>query len=131
MNTTKRYLEIKDYYPPMTGCFYAFSNDQFDAGRIEAGIAQDEKVYSAGAGLYGTKEGITGYLNGIRKNRDRIAIECNPQDVYDCEFDNHECGYVGDDAEAIRRVAAYFAKDAVMSVKRRHAYVSLDGLYKR
>ncbi len=131
MNTIKTYLEIKAAYPPMNRCFFAFNNQQFDDGKVKSGISSDEKIYHAGAGLYGTKDGLEAYMNGIDANLARIPKECNPQDVYEYEFDNHECHYMHDDTEAIKLVVSYFGEDVAKTVKRHGGCVcaNIDDLF--
>lgn len=59
MNTvTQHYRAIKDEHAPLHKCFFAFSKQQFEDGKKEAGILEDEKIYSAECGLFGTQEGL-------------------------------------------------------------------------
>ncbi|MGL5913713.1 MAG: DUF7659 family protein [Bacteroidales bacterium] len=115
----------------MEKCFYAFGNEQFDKNKAAAGIADDEKVYHAGMWLYGTRDGITKYLKGIDEIIARIPKECNAQDVYEYEFDNHECGYTRDDTEAIKLVVSYFGEEVAKTVERRRGcrYRDIDELF--
>jgi hypothetical protein len=57
-STIKRYREIYDEQPTLDKCFFAFSKTQFENGKAEAGIGEDEKIYQDSNGLYGTKEGL-------------------------------------------------------------------------
>ena len=117
----KKYIEIKDRQAPMVDCFFAFSNSQLAKGIEEKGL-QGKKIYKGMYGLYGTKDGIRNFLKFYEDMEKEIAQKCKPQDVYDYEFDNHECGYVGDDEEAINIVISYFGMDAVKDVKRKYAW---------
>lgn len=115
------YEKLKNLVIPLDGCFFAFSNEQFAQGISKLGISPDnakEMIYRGDYGLYGTREGLTAYRANIKENNARIAAECDPQEVYDYEFINHECGYTGDDLEAIRIVYAYFGPERTMDVKR-------------
>lgn len=125
MKTIDTYMTLKNAYPEMKKCFFAFSRQQFDLGMKSAGISQDEKVYHFGAGLYGTKEGVNQYLAGVNANYEQISKECDPQEIYDYEFANHECGYVGNDKEAIEWVVEIFGKDVARKVTRRYGYTKI------
>lgn len=113
------YQELKNIHVEPVNCFYAFGNQQFAEAVKKQGL-EGQKLYSAGSGLYGTHEGIKNYFAEIEKITKRIPKECTPQEVYDYEFANHECGYVGSDGEAIDIVRMYFGFNAIVP-KRRYA----------
>lgn len=119
------YQEIKNQNPPLEKCFFAFSKQQFAEGKEKAGIT-DEQIYEAGAGLYGTKEGLQKLLDFYEGLQKKIALECTPQEVYDYEYVNHECGYVGDDENAILIVIQIFGVQLAASVNRKYAYYQLN-----
>ena len=114
------YLEIKDKQAPIVDCFFAFSGKQVQEGVAEKGL-QDKKLYRTGFGLFGTFEGIKAFNQFYKDQEAKIASECDPQEVYDYEFGNHECGYVGDDKEAIDIVIGYFGIERAKTVERRFA----------
>jgi hypothetical protein len=121
-STTKRYMEITDEQAPLNKCFFAFSKCQFEQGKAEAGIRDDEKIYQDNYGLYGTKEGLEAVYAFYEERSKRIAAECNPQDVYDYEWANHECMITYDDEEAIQIVIDLFGEDRAKTVKRKYAH---------
>jgi hypothetical protein len=120
MSTRDKYIEIKNTHPQMHKCFFAFGDRQFEEGKAKAGILPGEEVFHCRAGLYGTKEGLKDYVKSLAAINARIPKECDPQDVYDYEYANHECGYTGNDTEAIGLVVAYFGKERAGTVKRRN-----------
>jgi hypothetical protein len=130
MSTTARYKEIKETYPEKHKCFFAFNDKQFEEGKARSGILPDEKIYRYGAGMFGTKEGLERYNRDLDAILARIPVECDPQDVYDHEFANHECGYVGDDTQAIKLVTAYFGEQVAKTVERRCGWADIDSLFK-
>jgi hypothetical protein len=123
----KTYRQIKDQQPILVECFFAFSNQQFEEGKKKANIG-DKKILDGGMGLYGTREGIQ-QLFDYYKNQDKeIAENCNPQDVYNYEYNNHECGYTNDDTEAIQIVVNIFGKERAKEVKRKHHYIDIEDI---
>ena len=118
------YLKLKKEQPAPGEYFYAFNKEQFDEGVKEAGI-EGKKIVSYGFGLYGTREGIDKLLSHTDTITKRIGEECDPQSVYDYEYENHECGYTGDDTEAIKLVFCYFTDEQAKKVKRRNALLSI------
>lgn len=129
MNTTQVYISIKGTYPEMHECFFAFGNEQFEQGKRLARIPDDAKIYHAGAGLYGTNDGLTRYFKELDGILARIPKECNPQDVYNYEFDNHECDYQQNDADAIKLVVSYFGEEIAKTVERCCACTKINDLF--
>jgi hypothetical protein len=121
------YATLTSKHPELFECFFAFSNQQFEEGKIKANIG-DKKILSGGSGLYGTKEGITKLLADYDARDKEIADTCSPQDVYKYEFDNHECSYTNEDTAAMEIVVRIFGKEKAKSVKRRFAYVEVEAI---
>ena len=121
----KTYKQIKDQQPVLFECFFAFSNEQFTEGKKKAGI-EDKKILDGGHGLYGTREGIQKLFDDYDKIDQEVAENCNPQDVYDYEFHNHECSYTNDDEQPINIVVRIFGKEIAKEVKRRFAYTEIE-----
>jgi hypothetical protein len=113
------YHQLKDIQPELTECFFAFNNEQLAEGVKKTGIKRED-IRSGGKGLYGTKKGILKLFADYDAISKRIGEECDPQQVYDYEFGNHECGYTGDDTEAIKLVVSYFGDERAKLVKRRN-----------
>lgn len=124
-----KYQEIKNQQAPLIECFFAFSNSQFEQG-IKENNLENKKILSAGNGLYGTKEGITNFLGFYDNLSKKIGEECNPQEVYNYEYANHECSYTNDDIEAIKICLGYFTETQCKEIKRKNAYYSINDILK-
>lgn len=120
----KTYLEIKEKEPELDHCFFAFSKEQLEEGLQKWNLTRDQ-IKAAPAGLYGTSEGIKKFLSFYEMQREEIAKECDPQEVYAYEFNNHKCGYIGDDEDAIMAIIFYFGKDIAKTVKRTCGYYNI------
>lgn len=103
-----KYSEAKQFNPTMKECFFAFSQQQATEGKEKANIPVDTEIFSAGAGLYGTSAGLAAFRQEMDAHEQMIKDNCEPQDVYDYEFCNHECGYTGSDREALEITLDYF-----------------------
>jgi len=115
------YTQIKNVEPILTDCFFAFSNVQFEEGMSKHNL-KGQKICSAGAGLYGTREGIKTLFDFYENRSKEISKKCEPQEVYDYEFCNHECSYTNDDEEAIKIVIDIFGTERAKEVKRKYGY---------
>ena len=131
MKTIETYKKIRETYPEMEKCFFSFNQQQFEVGKIEAGISDNEKVYpyNGGGGLFGTREGMDNYISRLDAISARIPKECDPQEVYDYEYDNHDCCFMFDDYDAIKIVTIYFGEDIAKTIKRRNAITDIDKLF--
>ncbi len=112
-------------------CFFAFDGKQLEEGLTRIGKTKDQ-VRSFGNGLIGTKEGFARYLEFIEKQNERIANECDPQEVYFDESNNHECmiAYEGDTA-AIELVMDIFGNEIAKSLTRYNKLYSYEQLILR
>ena len=102
----------------MVDCFWAFSDEQIAEGLKKHNLSKED-IHAGGSGLYGTADGMKSFLAGYEDIRKKISTECTPQEVYDSEFWNHECDYVGDDSEALVMVQYYFGDERIKEVQRR------------
>ena len=106
------------------GVFFAFSDKQFEEGRqelIDKGyISSEDKIYRLPiSGGFGTKQGYHALIETYSKNVDRIREECDPQEVYFYEYNNHECMISWDgDYEAIRHIIGIWGKDVAKRIVR-------------
>jgi hypothetical protein len=121
------YYKLKEQHPTLVDCFFAFSKSQLAEG-IQKHNLQDKKIVRADGGLFGTQEGIQKLYDDYEAISKQITDNCEPQEVYDYEFVNHECSYVGDDEEAIKLVVSYFGDEKAKLVKRRFAVTKIENL---
>jgi hypothetical protein len=122
------YAEINEKQPVLVDCFFAFSHQQYNEG-IERMQLQNKTIINVGNGLYGTKEGIEKVYEFYEVNTKEIADNCEPQDVYDYEHNNHECSYTKNDTEAITHVYHIFGMERTQTVKRKHKCFTLEYLF--
>jgi hypothetical protein len=121
------YSTISSKQPELFECFFAFDNKQFEEGKAKINVG-DKKIYRATGGLFGTSEGIQKLFNDYEAIDREIAKECTPQDVYNYEWDNHECCISYDDTSTMEIVVRIFGKERAKEVKRRYACVELEAI---
>lgn len=121
------YSTLKDQQPELTDCFFAFGISQLEEGLKKHNLKKEDIVKAHG-GLFGTPEGIKKLYSDYEEISKQITETCDPQEVYDYEFINHECSYVGDDEEAIKLVCSYFSDEKASLVKRRFAVTKIQDL---
>lgn len=121
--TINRYMKIKGEHPreEAYGVFFAFSKEQFQEGYkslVRRGYVKDgEKITSGAMGIYGTADEIVRFFDFYNERNKRIAKECDPQEVYFYEWNNHECMF-GDDDDVVKLIADYFGKEAAHKIHR-------------
>lgn len=122
--TIKRYEELQNKHPKTEnyGVFFAFNKEQFKEGYnslVTRGYIKDgDKICSAGMGLYGVRSEIDRFLSYYKDRKKLIKEECDPQEVYFYECNNHECGYTWCDDEAVEVVKGYFGSAAAHKLVR-------------
>jgi hypothetical protein len=105
--------------------FFAFSVKQIVEGMERCRYKDKSEIRHAGSGIYGSPEALRSFLGEYDRRANQVAAECDPQKVYDYEYGNHECDYVGSDAEAIELVVDVFGIDRARLIQRRHARVEV------
>lgn len=124
--TISRYTELKEEQPKSEdyGVFFAFNEKQFEEGRqllIARGyLKEGEKVCSTDIGMYGKREDIHRFLAFYDERSKLIAKECNPQEVYFYEWNNHECMVSYDDDEVVKIIIDYFGPEVAHKLHRLH-----------
>lgn len=128
--TIDRYIELNKQGTEIDvkqfGCFFAFSDEQFAAGKASIELKDGEEIRAWGNGLYGTPEAYRRLGEAYKAIDAKIRAECDPQEVYDYEYVNFECCTSWDgDRDVILLVAAYFGAEAAKKIRRRSAYPSI------
>jgi hypothetical protein len=135
-HTLKRYKELCDERCKVDvskyDCFFAFSDKQFSEGlKSIRPLQEGEKIVSIGAGGYGTKDGAKRLFEFYDSINDKIRSECNPQEVYVYEYNNHECCLDWDgDLNAIRIIATVWGEDVARTIKRKNACYPIESIFK-
>lgn len=131
--TIKRYREIRDQHPNADeyGVFFAFSKEQFDEGYrhiVELGHIKDgDKIAGGLGGSFGTKEGLDKFFKFYEDRETPIRDECDPQEVYFYEYNNHESQIAWDgDLEAIKIIIDIWGADIARNIKRFNASMTVD-----
>lgn len=131
--TLDRYRELSNDHANVErlGCFFAIGDKEFNrrlAALIERGVVSSvNDIISGGNCLYGTPQGIAAVRDYYDKRLKLMAAECDPQEVYCYEFNNHEsCISYEGDAPALRHVIDIFGIEAARKVKRFCAYYPIE-----
>lgn len=135
--TIKRYKEIQNQHPDCDdyGVWFAFNREQYDKGfnhvKLIGKIDENSKIQYCSSGLYGTHEGITAFFDFYENRDNKITEECDPQEVYFYEYNNHECMYDWDgDREALKLIIEYFGVEAAKAIKRYNAAKTIEQIIK-
>lgn len=92
-----KYVEIKQeqFDFKAHGGFFAFGQDQFTTNKIG-----EAPFVSLGMGLYCSEANAEALSKAFHKFVDetnkRIKENCEPKEVFDYEYGNHECDYTND-----------------------------------
>lgn len=98
--------------------FYAFSDDQFKQNSKEHGL-EGKRIFNYGAGMFGTQEGYDRLVAAVDAINKRIQEECDPQEVYLYEYNNHESFISWDgDKEPANIIKRIFGEETLKQIKR-------------
>lgn len=117
--TLKLYHKLKyEDQPVLHEVFWAFSPQQFAEG-IKKHNLKDKKIYHFGGGGYGTMEGIDEMNAWYEKQVELIRSQCDPQEVYCYEYNNHECCISWDgDKDAFELIQTIWGDEVAGGIKR-------------
>lgn len=136
--TIERYHQLKYDSASQPNCrklgvFFAFSNKQFEEGYqqlvADGHIKDGDKVVRSAYvnGMFGTREGFDKLYAAYDEIDKKIKEECDPQEVYFYEYNNHESMINWDgDEEAIKVIIRIWGKEVAKGIKRYHAIYDID-----
>lgn len=129
--TLKRYRQICEERNHMDvgkfQCFFAFSEKQLKEGLERLALPEGEKLVRTGYGLFGTREGMDRLHEEYARLRKRIVEECDAQEVYLYEYNNHECCIDWDgDENAIKLIIDYWGAETARNIMRCNALRKVD-----
>lgn len=122
--TIDRYKALKyDEQPPKGNYFWAFDRNQLAAGYMrlkESGaVSEPNQLVKAGGGLFGTRQALHDLHMWEIKRGARIADECDPQEVYLYEYNNHESFISWDgDLEPIMIIISIWGYEVAQKIER-------------
>lgn len=123
--TLPLYRELKESWPDGDefGFFFAITGEQLEKGYrhlVELGHIKDgDKICQSAGAMFGTREAIDRYYAFIDGNYKRIAEECDPQEVYIYEWNNHECMFSDYEEETVfKKISEMFGTERAANVKR-------------
>ena len=68
---------------------------------------------------FGTKDGLAAFFKFYDDSRAAIPKECDPQEVYFYEYNNHECMIAWDgDKEAYDLIVGYWGEEVAKTIER-------------
>lgn len=137
MGNIERYRELSDMHPEYhKGFFFAFSKKQVEEGKealMKNGTWKEgQEIVHYGFGMFATPEGIK-YVEEFYENRYKMMREeCDPQEVYDYEYENHESFIsLEGDRDAMELCISIFGEEIASKIKRRRAFTPFGELIKR
>lgn len=124
--TISRYYQLRWKEQPdldELGIFFAFSKEQYARG-VEGlkkrGFIQEESELRQGtAGAIGSAQSLSKMYEAYREIDRKIVAECDPQEVYFWEFNNHETPYGWDgDLEIMKIIVGLWGFETAVGLKR-------------
>lgn len=130
--TLDRYKALKyDEQPPQGNYFWAFDRNQLATGYMrlkESGaVSEPKQLLNAGGGLFGTRQALDNLYMWEIKRGARIADECDPQEVYLYEYNNHESFISWDgDLEPIKIIINIWGYEVAQNIDRLSATKTIE-----
>lgn len=136
--TIDKYNEYRNQHPDTDklGVFFAFSAKQYDEGRqqlLDNGFIKDgDKIMRASGGLFGTKQSLDKFYGAYMEIDEKIKNECDPQEIYFYEYNNHECMISWDgDTEPVKIIIHLFGEEEARKLKRYDRFSTIDEIMKK
>lgn len=87
--------------------------------RINLHMKEGDKLYDMRGGMFGFARCIKAWYERIKRIDNQIAEECDPQEVYCYEYNNHECMYDWDgDKNAYDIIRCIFGEETAQTIRR-------------
>lgn len=135
--TIEKYVQLRDEFNKRETpyIFFAFDEKKYEEGKERlkknGWKNDDEKIISVGAGGFTTERGYKKLMEEYNELKKQIQEECNPQEVYWYEYNNHESFISWDgDAGAIETVISYFGVETARKIRRKRAYNTIEEIIK-
>lgn len=124
--TVSHYKELRDSQSKMLpseeeGIFFAFDEYGFKEGlkRINKHKQEGDVLRRSFGGMFGFERCFRAWNERIHKIDAQIAEECDPQEVYCYEWNNHECMYDWEgDTNAFNIIRDIFGEEIAGTIKR-------------
>lgn len=135
--TIEKYVQLRDEFNKRETpyIFFAFDEKKYEEGKERlkknGWLNEDEKLYNLGAGGFTTKRGYLKMTQEHKELKEKIQKQCNPQEVYWYEYNNHESFISWDgDLGAIEKVIEYFGEETAKRIKRKRAMYDIESIIK-
>jgi hypothetical protein len=127
--TIDRYVELRGTQPNLSelGIFCAFTKEQYERGLASIEKREGKKVLCGPSGLFGYEESFDKLCDFYQTIDEKVKAECDPQEVYFYEYNNHECMInLEGDTPAIRVLLSYWEPAILESLTRLNDFETID-----
>ena len=129
--TLKRYNEITDemYHHTHPETCWEFENFENVKKKLSPYLKEGEKIISFGGGGFATPKGFKMMMEYYDNVDKRIAAECDPQEVYWYEYNNHECPInMEGDTEPMKIILRIYGEEIARKIVRKNKLMTVDQL---
>ena len=129
--TLDKYQAIRNeqYHHRHPEIVWEFSDMKKVIAKLKPLLKEDEKIINFASGGFATPKGLKLMEAYYASIDERISKECDPQEVYYYEYNNHEsCINMEGDTDAIQIVLDIYGEDIARSIKRYSKCITIDQL---